>query len=72
MIIGTDADGGSLPEAFDRALMTDAELAAGIAGWQGRTDGWDQWLGPRRTGPRTRSHRREQEQCRSRRTSKRQ
>jgi hypothetical protein len=32
--------------AFEAVLLTDAELARGLAWWRGRRDDLDPWLGP--------------------------
>lgn len=45
VITGIDRDPDDLVEAFESALMTDAELVCAQAGWDG-PDGWDEWLGP--------------------------
>jgi G3E family GTPase len=33
--------------SFERVVLTDAELARGLASWVGRADGFDDWLGER-------------------------
>jgi G3E family GTPase len=48
VVTGTAPDPGLLEQAFDRALVTDAELGRGIGWWAGRGDGFDPWLGERR------------------------
>lgn len=45
VITGTERDPGEIREAFDHALMTEAELVGGLDGWRERNDGWDDWLG---------------------------
>jgi G3E family GTPase len=47
VITGTDSDPRAVRRAFERSLLTDAELAAGLALWSEREDGLDLWLGPR-------------------------
>jgi G3E family GTPase len=47
VITGVDNDRRYVRRAFARAVMTDAELAGGLARWQNRDDGLDLWLGPR-------------------------
>ncbi|MGQ0623188.1 MAG: GTP-binding protein [Sporichthyaceae bacterium] len=47
VITGIGRGARKIRTAFESALMTDAELAAGLASWQDTDDGWDFWLGPR-------------------------
>ena len=42
---GIDDGRERLREAFDRVLMTDSELARGLAHWEERDDGFSPWLG---------------------------
>ena len=51
VITGVDHDPEPLVRAFRRVLLTDAEIAAGLSCWAGRSDGLDAWLGERRTTP---------------------
>lgn len=48
VITGTDRDPTDLVTAFEAVLMTDAELGQDLARWDGREDGFDDWLGARR------------------------
>lgn len=45
VVTGSDHDADLVCEAFDRALLTDAELARGLDWWAGRKDGFGPWLG---------------------------
>ncbi|GAA0639105.1 GTP-binding protein [Sporichthya brevicatena] len=45
VITGTERDPEDLRDAFDTALMTEAELVDGSDGWRDRDDGWDELLG---------------------------
>lgn len=45
VITGIERDPQEIREAFDSALMTEAELASGLSDWRGRDDGWDAFLG---------------------------
>ncbi|MGQ0464523.1 MAG: GTP-binding protein [Sporichthyaceae bacterium] len=47
VITGVEGDPRRLHKAFAKALMTDAELAAGLHRWTDVEDGFDDWLGPR-------------------------
>lgn len=42
---GIDDDCARLRAVFGEALMTDSELARGLASWAGRDDGFSPWLG---------------------------
>jgi G3E family GTPase len=48
VITGVDHDPSQVRTAFDRALLTDAELGCGLDWWAARDDGFDPWLGRRR------------------------
>ncbi|MBO3129804.1 CobW family GTP-binding protein [Dermatophilus congolensis] len=48
VITGVDGDPTEAQAAFEAALLTDAELAAGLNSWAGRPDDYDPWLGERR------------------------
>lgn len=45
VVTGLDESPDRVREAFRACLLTDAELAAGLDRWVGRTDGFDRWLG---------------------------
>jgi len=45
VITGLDGDAYAVADAVRSALMTDAELVAGLPSWVGAPDGFDQWLG---------------------------
>jgi len=47
VVTGVDESPERVAQAFARALMTDAELAAGLDRWVGREDGFDEWMGQR-------------------------
>ncbi|MBA2550132.1 MAG: cobalamin biosynthesis protein CobW [Nocardioidaceae bacterium] len=47
VVTGTERDPSELITAFDTALLTDTELARGLATWKNRPDGLDAWLGVR-------------------------
>ncbi|KRF20306.1 GTP-binding protein [Nocardioides sp. Soil796] len=47
VITGCDERRDQVLHDLDAALMTDAELAAGLARWVGRDDGFGPWLGAR-------------------------
>lgn len=47
VVTGTERDPSELIIAFDSALLTDSELARGLASWKGGPDGLDLWLGGR-------------------------
>lgn len=47
VVTGCDEDPWRVRRAFATALLTDAELAAGLRPWAGRSDGLDPWMGPR-------------------------
>lgn len=47
VITGADGNSQDVREAFERALLTDAELMMGEAVWLGDDDGLDLWLGER-------------------------
>lgn len=49
VITGIDDRADDVRRDLEGALMTDRELAAGLAQWAGRADGFDPWLGDRRT-----------------------
>lgn len=46
VITAAEGDRRAVRRAFEASLLTDAELAAGLAHWCGQDDGFDQWLGP--------------------------
>lgn len=46
VITGTERDPEEIREAFDTALMTEAELVTGLSGWRDQPDGLEDWLGP--------------------------
>lgn len=46
VLTGTAPDPGRYLAAFERLLVTDAELAQGPHAWDGRSDGFEDWLGP--------------------------
>jgi G3E family GTPase len=46
VITGTDGDPDLHRLAFQRALLSDAELSRGLDWWAGRDDGFAPWLGP--------------------------
>lgn len=48
VVTGVDGDPREIVDVFEKTLLTDAELAAGLDGWAGRDDGFDPWLGERR------------------------
>jgi G3E family GTPase len=48
VITGVDHDPNPVREAFERALLSDAELGRGLNWWAGRDDGFDPWLGEHR------------------------
>jgi G3E family GTPase len=45
VVTGLDEDPSRVSEAFDASLLTDAELAQGLARWAGRSDGFEPWMG---------------------------
>ena len=45
VVTGVDEDPGRVRAAFAEVLLTDAELAAGLATWAGRPDGFEAWMG---------------------------
>lgn len=45
VVTGIGGDPAGVVEAFEEALLTDVELAGGLAAWAGRPDGLDPWLG---------------------------
>ena len=45
VVTGVDEDPERVRAAFTAALLTDAELAAGLADWAGRPDGFEAWMG---------------------------
>lgn len=49
VITGTGRDAAEVLTAFDRILLTDAEITEGLPRWAVRDDGLDAWLGERRT-----------------------
>lgn len=53
VVTGAGEDAPRVRRAFERALLTDAELAAGLAGWAGRPDGFEAWMGPTHEAPAT-------------------
>ena len=50
VVTGVDEDPERVRAAFTAALLTDAELAAGLAEWAGRPDGFEAWMGEVSTG----------------------
>jgi G3E family GTPase len=44
VVTGSGPDADLLEQAFERALLTDAELARGLDWWAGREDGFSPWL----------------------------
>ncbi|WP_218974834.1 GTP-binding protein [Streptomyces sp. NP160] len=45
VVTGVDEDPARVRDAFTASLLTDAELARGLARWTGRSDGFEPWLG---------------------------
>ncbi len=46
VVTAADRDPQSIRDAFEAALLDDAELAGGLEQWRGQEDGLDEWLGP--------------------------
>ena len=47
VVTGVEDEAADVVAAFEATLLTDAELASGLAAWAGREDGYDPWLGAR-------------------------
>lgn len=45
VVTGLDEDPARVTAAFAASLLTDAELAQGLARWAGRSDGFEPWMG---------------------------
>ncbi|PWJ54917.1 GTPase, G3E family [Quadrisphaera granulorum] len=50
VVTGVEEDPALVRDAFAASLLTDAELARGLARWAGRSDGFEPWLGDVQVG----------------------